>query len=163
MSVGIFPGKFQPFHNGHLLVVKGMMSSHARVVIAICHGEGMSDDDLFTKEQVQEMISSALLSEDILDAEIVFVSDCDEDGEWADKVLEAAGWPEQAKIWSSSDQVRALFEEVGKETQRVAPVPGIDGEEIHGWIRTGNTEWRTKIPGGAMDVVQDVADKLKEE
>mgnify|MGYP003982908835 CR=1 FL=1 len=160
MSVGIFPGRFQPFHNGHLLVVKGMMSSSSRTVIAICHGEGMGPDDLFTKLQVQEMISSALLSEDIIDAEIVFVSDCEENAEWADKLLEAAGWPEDAKVWSSSEEVRALFEELGKESQRVAPVPGIDGEEIRGWIKSGNTEWRTKLPGGAIDVVQNLVDSM---
>jgi nicotinamide-nucleotide adenylyltransferase len=158
MSVGIFPGKFQPFHNGHLLVVKGMMTASSRVVIVVCHGEEMGPDDLFSKMQVQEMISSALLSEDILDAEIVFVSDCDEDAEWADKVLEAAGWPEDGKVWSSSETVRALFEEIGKESQRVAPVPGIDGEEIRGWIKAGDTQWRSKLPAGAIDTVQNLVD-----
>lgn len=155
MSTCIFPGRFQPFHTGHLLVVKGMIKSCPRSVIVVCHEEEMGADDLFSQEQVREMISSALLSEDIVDAEIVFVADEDEDAEWADKVLEAAGNPEDVEVWSGNESVIKLFGDSGVSTKEIKKVPGHVGEEIRQLIRNKDSEWRTKVPGGSMNVIDD--------
>lgn len=159
MSICIFPGKFEPFHNGHMMVVQGMMKACGKAVIAVCRS---GDDHLFTEDEVREMVGAALLSEDIVDATIVMVPDCEDDQEWADKVIEAAEWPEDATIWSGKEEVREIFENMGYKTQRIAPVPGIDGEQLRDWIVAGDSAWREKVPGGAMDVVQNKVDALRE-
>ncbi|MDP2632044.1 MAG: adenylyltransferase/cytidyltransferase family protein [Candidatus Uhrbacteria bacterium] len=155
MSTCIFPGRFQPFHNGHLLVVQGMMKSCGRAVIVICTGGNDADKDLFTPEEVREMIGAALLSEDIVDANIVECSDSESDEEWADKILEAAGRPEEAVVWSGDEKVREIFEKMDIKTQKIVHVPGIVSAELREMLKTGDTEWRSKVPGGAMDVVWD--------
>jgi len=86
MSTCIFPGRFQPFHTGQLMVVQGMAQSCSKPVVVICHGDAR-DDDLFSVDDVREMISAALLAENIVDAMIVDVPDCESDDEWADRVL----------------------------------------------------------------------------
>ncbi|MBT4857445.1 adenylyltransferase/cytidyltransferase family protein [Candidatus Uhrbacteria bacterium] len=154
MSTCIFPGRFQPFHIGHLMVAKGMIKSCPNVVIVICSGDH-HDDDIFSTEKVREMISAALLEAEIMDATIAEVSDCTDDAEWADKVLEAAGWPEDPQIWSGDEAVRALFEGLEKRTQKISPVPGFVGKEIREMISGNDKNWRTKVPAGAMDVVYD--------
>jgi nicotinamide-nucleotide adenylyltransferase len=154
MSTSIFPGRFQPFHIGHLMVVKGMVKSSPNVVVVICSGDH-KDDDIFTPLQVREMISAALLDAEIMDATITEVEDCSDDAEWADKVLEAAGFPEEAQIWSGEESVRALFEANDISTQKISPVPGFVGEEIRKMITDSDSTWRSKIPSGAMDVVYD--------
>jgi nicotinamide mononucleotide adenylyltransferase len=155
MSTCIFPGRFQPFHTGQLLVAKGMVKSCARPVIVVCHEGDMGPDDLFTQEQVREMITSSLLNEDIVDAEIVFVQDEGEDSEWADKILEAAGHPEEDEIWNGNTHVLGVFKDAGVATKAIKPVPGHVGEEIRQLIKDKDSEWRAKVPGGSMNVIDN--------
>ena len=154
MNTCIFPGRFQPFHVGHLMVVKGMVKSCPNVTIVICFGD-RGDDDLFSTEQVREMITAALLDAEIMDATIAEVEDCSDDAEWADKVLEAAGFPENAQVWSGDEDVHALFEKIDVRTQKISPVPGFVGKEIRKMISSDDKEWRSKIPAGALDIVYD--------
>ncbi len=154
MSTCIFPGRFQPFHNGHLLVVKGMMKACGRAIIVICHEPGdKAEDDLFNREQVREMISATLLDDDIVDANIVMMADCESDDEWVDKVLEEAGRPEQPVVWSGNEGVLALFEKHNVGTKKIVPVPGIVGAELRKMIKDGDGEWREKVPSGARRVI----------
>ncbi|MFA6131322.1 MAG: adenylyltransferase/cytidyltransferase family protein [Patescibacteria group bacterium] len=152
MSVAIFPGKFEPFHNGHLLVVKGMAQTGNRIVIPICRDPKVKH--LFSEEEVREMISSALLAEDILDAELVTVEDAPDDGEWVDRILEAAGRPADAVVWSGNQAVRDLCETHHAQTKKIVPVPGIDSHEIRRWIETGSSEWREKVPDDVAQIIR---------
>lgn len=161
MSTCIFPGRFQPFHIGHLMVVKGMVKSCPNVTVVICTGDHR-DDDLFTPLQVREMITAALLEAEIMDATIAEVTDCSDDAEWADKVLEAAGFPEDAQIWSGDEAMRELFEKNEVRTQKISPVPGFVGEEIRKMISENDKDWRSKVPAGAMDVVYDKTQEGKQ-
>ena len=154
MSTGIFPGRFQPFHIGQLMVVQGMIKSCGNVVIAICHGHSKKDD-LFTVSEVREMISSSLLAEDIVDANIVEVSDFADDAEWVDALLEAAGNSEEVTLWTGDDDMKQIFKKAGLPIQNISLVPGFDGGEIRAMIASGNKEWRSKVPAGAIDVVYE--------
>lgn len=155
MATCIFPGRFQPFHEGHLLVVQGMMKVHGNAVIVICDGKyEPGADHPFTIAERHEMISAALLAADITDATIVDATDRPTHGEWVDAVLDAAGHPQEPLVWSGKDEVRAMFDERGVPTKKIVPVPGIDGEVIRDAIAAGNIEpVRSKIPAGAIDVV----------
>lgn len=161
MATCIFPGRFQPFHEGHLLVVQGMMKIHGNAIIAICEGKSESDADRpFTLAQRHEMISAALLSADILDATIVDVADKASHEEWIDAVLDAAGHPSEPLVWSGREDIRALFEARNIATKKIVHVPNIDGAAIREAIAKGDVEgWRKKIPAGAIDVVMAVVDK----
>lgn len=154
MSTCIFPGRFQPFHTGHLMVVQGMIKSCGQAVIVICHGNSRNDD-LFSVDEVREMISSALLAEDIVDANIIDVSDCADDVEWVDKILESAGRPESVKLWSGDEAMKKIFETAGFDIQNISLVPGFNGEEIRKMIQSQDKTWREKVPAGALDVVYD--------
>lgn len=155
MSTIIFPGRFQPFHNGHLMVVQGMMKVSENVVVVICDGHKNGDEDPFTLEQRREMLSAALLSANIMDATIAVVKDSESDEEWAHHVLDAAGNPAEPTVWSGNENVRKIFEAKGVATKKIVPVPGIVGEEIRKLIREKNAAWRSKIPAGALDVIEE--------
>jgi nicotinamide-nucleotide adenylyltransferase len=158
MSSCIFPGRFQPFHTGHLMVVQGMAQTCAKPIIVICHGN-KRDDDLFSVDQVRTMISASILEEGIADAMIVDVTDCESDDEWMDKILEVAGNPEDPKIWTGDEQIKAIFEKHNIEIQNIKPVPGFNGTEIREMILKKDMDWRKKVPGGSMEVIDDVCFK----
>jgi len=155
MSTCIFPGRFQPFHTGQLMVVQGMAQTCEKPIIVICHGSAR-EDDLFNVDQVREMISASLLEEGIVEATIVDVTDSDSNEEWADKVLEAAGNPVSPKIWSGDEEMKALFEKQGIEIQNIKPVPGFTGKDIREMIIKKDMSWRSKVPGGTMVVIDNV-------
>jgi nicotinamide-nucleotide adenylyltransferase len=161
MSTCIFPGRFQPFHEGHLLVVQGMMKIHGNATIAICDGKHESGaDHPFTMAQRREMISAALLDANIMDATIVEVTDRPTHEAWVDAVLDAAGHAQDPLVWSGKEDVRAMFEAKSIPTKKIVPVPGIDGEVIRSAIAKGSIDSvRSKIPAGAIDVVMDVMGK----
>ena len=158
MSTCIFPGRFQPFHEGHLLVVQGMMKIHGNATIVICDGKHeRGADHPFTIAQRHEMISAALLGADITEATIVDVTDRPTHEAWVDAVLDAAGHPQDPLVWSGKEDVRAIFEAKNIATKKIVPVPGIDGEAIRSAIANGKIDSvRAKIPAGAIDVVMNV-------
>jgi nicotinamide-nucleotide adenylyltransferase len=155
MSTCIFPGRFQPFHEGHLLVIQGMMKIHGNATIVICDGKhDAGADHPFTMAQRREMISAALLSADITDATIVEVTDRPTNEAWVDAVLDASGHPQEPLVWSGKGEIRAMFQQKGISTKTIVPVPGIDGDEIRKAIAEGRADQiRKKIPAGAIDVV----------
>lgn len=155
MPTCIFPGRFQPFHEGHLLVVQGMMKVHGNATIVICDGKHETGaDHPFTMAQRREMISAALLAADITEATIADVTDRPSNEAWVDAVLDAAGHPKDPLVWSGKDDVRAMFEEKDIATKKIVPVPGIDGDVIRRAIAEGKIDAiRSKIPAGAIDVV----------
>ncbi len=155
MPTCIFPGRFQPFHEGHLLVVQGMMKIHGNATIVICDGKSEPGADRpFTIAERREMISAALLADDITDATIVDVTDRPTVDDWIDAVIDAAGHPQDALVWSGRDDVRAAFEARGFATKKIVHVPNIDGAAIREAILAGNVDAvRSKIPAGAIDVV----------
>ena len=161
MATCIFPGRFQPFHEGHLLVVQGMMKIHGNATIVICDGKHEHGaDHPFTIAQRREMISAALLAADITDATIADATDRPTHGEWVDAVLDVAGHPQDPLVWSGKDDVRAMFEEKGIPTKKIVPVPGIDGEVLRTAIAAGDINAvRAKLPAGAIDVVMTVMEK----
>ncbi|MCR4312536.1 MAG: adenylyltransferase/cytidyltransferase family protein [Candidatus Uhrbacteria bacterium] len=156
MSTCIFPGRFQPFHEGHLMVVQGMVKTSNSVYIVICEGK---DDGPFTASQRREMISAALLAVDIMDASIVEVVDKKTDVEWMDAVLDVCGNPTDPQIWSGNDEVRAMFETKGVATKKIVHVPNRVSTEIRALIEKRDPSWRAKIPAGAVDVIEDAISK----
>lgn len=159
MPTCIFPGRFQPFHEGHLLVVQGMMKACGNVTIVICDEGKQGQDSPFTVDQRREMISAALLARDIMDATIMVVKDGGEDEQWARRVLDECGNPSDAYVWSGREEVREVFEKLGVQTKKVVPVPGISSDDIRAKMRDGNADWRKHIPSGAIDVAMEVVKK----
>ncbi len=157
MPTPLFPGRFQPFHTGHLLVIQGMVKAVGNPIIVICDPAKVQPegDDLFTLEERREMISAALLSADIMDATIVACKDAENDADWVKYVLDAAEKRNDVVMWSGREEIRAAFEAAGIPTKKIVPVPGIAGETLRAQMRAGDGEWRKKVPAGALDVIDD--------
>jgi nicotinamide-nucleotide adenylyltransferase len=151
----LFPGRFQPFHKGHMLVVQGMRKMCGKIVIAICSSDKSGDaENPFTAEERRDMIQRALQGEDIIPAfDVVFVTvpDMADDEAWAKAVLAQAG--EIHQVWTGNDTVKAAFEKVGTEIKTIKPVPGISSTEIRKRIKEGG-DWQALVP-------EEVASSIK--
>ena len=153
----LFVGRFEPFHNGHLLVVKGMTKVCGRIVIAI----GSSDkkktvDDPFSSEERIEMIQAALQDADIIPAfDITFIEvpDMKEDAAWTKKVLELSGTVHM--VWSGNEAVKKCFAESGLEIKTIKEVPGISGTEVRRRMKAGE-DWKSLVPKAVAETISRI-------
>ncbi len=152
----LFPGHFQPLHNGHLLVIKGMVKACPKTTIVISE----KSEQLFSTEKVREMITGALMEEGIMDAGIAVVKEGTDPEAWADAVVGVAEGDE-VTVWSGDPEVLALFEGRGVATKKIVPVPGILSETIREQILAGDSAWRSSVPGSTLDPVMDFIDARK--
>lgn len=158
----LFIGRFQPFHNGHLMVVQGMRKVCERIII----GVGSTDEPTslthpFSAAERHEMISAALLDADIPDADIYDLPDTASDAEWVDAVLRVTG-PIDV-VWTGNEQVETLFAEKGIKVQKIKEVPGVSGTLVRERILSGG-DWDALVPDGVASVMRriDAAGRLRD-
>lgn len=143
----LFVGRFQPFHNGHLLVVKGMAKVCSKIVIGIgsSNKQGTAEDP-FTAEERRDMIQRALQGVDVIpNSDVVFVNLPDEkdDKEWTKHVLEAVG-PIDV-VWTGNAWTKKCFEEAGVAVKEIKEVPGISSTEVRKRIKD-ESDWIELVP-----------------
>ena len=152
-----FPGRFQPFHTGHMLVVEGMTKVCGKIIIGIGSSEESgTEENPFSAQERKEMIQRALQAKNLIpvfDINFVDLPDKATDEEWADHVMEIVG--DVDKVWTGQDDIKACFE--GKlEIQNIAHVPGIDSEEIRKMIASGDKVWKEKVPSEVASAIAEL-------
>ncbi len=153
----LFIGRFQPYHIGHHMVIKGMTKLCKKIVI----GVGSSDkfgtaENPYAAQERKEMIQQALQDEDIIPLfDVVFVNlpDHNDDAQWTQHVLEQVGPIDQ--VWTGNEWTKKCFE--GKvEIKDIKEVPGISSTEIRKMIKSKNQDWKIKVPAAVVLAVQDL-------
>ncbi len=148
MTTPFFPGRFQPFHRGHLLVLQGMVKTMGSPIIVLCDPlrPNTCDEDLFTLEERREILTEVLLHEGIVDATIVTCKDAHDDADWVTFLLDAGEKGRDIVVWSGSSLVRELCGRVGIATKTIVPVPGIQPEALRESLRLGTALWKKDVP-----------------
>lgn len=153
----LFVGRFQPFHRGHLLVVKGMTKVAGKVVIAIGSSDApKSAENPFTAAERREMIQRALQDEDIIpnfDVTIIDVPDMPEDADWTKKCLELS--EEVHQVWTGNEWTQKCFEAQGIEVKSIKEVPGISATEVRARMKSGG-DWRSLVPAEVASYLSEI-------
>src|SRR3989339_1388915 len=91
----LFLGRFQPYHIGHHLVIKGMTKLCKKIIIGIGSSQiSGTAENPYTAQERKEMIQQALQDEDIIPLfDVVFVNlpDHEDDVQCTHHVLEHFG------------------------------------------------------------------------
>ena len=132
MKRSLFIGRFQPFHLGHLSVVKEAIASCDQLIIGIGSAEqSYLPDNPFTAGERFELIDSALREEGV-DASkycILPVRNINNYALWPNHVDVLV--PEYDRVYTGSKIVKQLFERQGKhEIVDVKMLNGICGAEV---------------------------------
>ena len=145
MTAGLFIGRFQPFHNGHLSAVKQILEQNDKIIIGIGSSQYKhTKDNPFTAEERKEMIQKTLDDEGIKDYEIIFTPDIHNDEKWAAHVESLC--PNFNIVYTNSEHTRKCFEILNKY-----PIKGIEKEfdisstEIRKRIKEGE-DWDELVP-----------------
>jgi len=83
----LFIGRFQPFHNGHLKVIKSILKKGGKITIVIAGPKKIDEKNPFSFSERERMIRDVLKEEGIKDYRICKVVDVDDDEKWIKKIL----------------------------------------------------------------------------
>ena len=157
-DISLFIGRFQPFHNGHLSVLKGMVKVSKKVFIGIgsseVHG---TPDDPFTREERREMIQRALQEVNIIPLyDVVFINlpDMGEDTEWAKMCLDVCE-NQVTAVWTGNEWTKKTFEGTGVRIQDIKEVPNISATEVRRRMKAGE-DWKSLVPPAVVDYIVEI-------
>lgn len=87
MTTALFVTRAQPFHRGHLKVVKDILRRNDRIIIAIGSAQAKNTEkNPFSAREREEMISRALNAVKIKNYEIIRVPDLYDDQAWVSRI-----------------------------------------------------------------------------
>lgn len=160
---GLFIGRFQPFHNGHLAVVKQIAEECGSVMVGVgsAQKERELSDPLSGGERI-EMIERVLDAEGIPSYEIYPVPDIGCYPAWTHYVK--AILPPFDCIYGNSSVVLDLFERTSIETKEVEEIrrDEYSGTEIRERIVEGEG-WHHLVPDEVVEYLEeiDMKERLK--
>lgn len=152
---GLFIGRFQPFHKGHLEVVKKMHEECDTVIIGVgsAQVERETSDPLSGGERI-EMIRRTLKNK-INNFEIYPIPDIECYPAWTHYVK--AILPPFDRVYASSEIVLKLFKNTRIETVEIEKIQRdkYSGTEIRERIRDGEA-WRDLVPEEVAEFLEEI-------
>jgi nicotinamide-nucleotide adenylyltransferase len=155
---GLFVGRFQPFHNGHMQVIKDVLRENGEIIIVIGSAQYSHRlDNPFTAGERATMVRLALDEAKIPVAKtwIIPVADVHVHTLWVAKVVGYT--PKFSVVYSNEPLTRRLFMEAG---YKVKSIPfhkrGVySSTEIRQRMLT-NKDWKTLVPKSVATYIQEI-------
>jgi len=154
MKRGIFIGRFQPFHLGHLDVVEEMAKAHDldELVIGIGTAQiGYTAYNPFTADERELMIRRSMKIDKPY--QIVKINDINDFPKWVSHVESSC--PEFHVVYSGNTIVKDLFEEKGYEVRTLKGPKKMSATEVRQMIINGKG-WKDFLPQGTIDTILEI-------
>ncbi|MFW6376024.1 MAG: nicotinamide-nucleotide adenylyltransferase [Thermoplasmatota archaeon] len=152
---GLIIGRFQPFHKGHLEIIKDISKECNKVIIGVgsAQKEREYNDPLSGGERI-DMIQNTLDNRDI-NYKIYPVPDIDCYPAWPSYVKSIL--PPFEKVYANSSVVRKLFKNTSIETVKVDEInrDEFSGTEIRKRIREGE-KWKHLVPNEVSEYLEEI-------
>ncbi|UCD93220.1 MAG: nicotinamide-nucleotide adenylyltransferase [Methanobacteriota archaeon] len=152
----MFVGRFQPFHNGHLFMVRKILEDLDRVIIGIGSAQhSHTPRNPYTSSERQSMIERALEGENIRSYEIVLIEDVGEHSLWVPYVESLV--PRFGVIFSNDPLTVRLFREKGYEVREL-PLERREeysGTELRRRMSSGE-DWEHLVPDAVADYISEL-------
>ena len=149
-------GRFQPFHKGHLEVIRTIARECDHVTIGIGSAQfSHTQENPFTAGERHLMISRALQDEGLSNYFLVPIVDVNRYAIWVAHVVSLV--PPFRAVYSNNALTRRLFGEAGFEV-RASPLFNrqvSSGTEIRRRI-VGGEEWENLVPEATVKVIEEV-------
>jgi nicotinamide-nucleotide adenylyltransferase len=156
MDRGLFLGRFQPFHLGHLGAARRLAAQHDELILAIGSANvSHTAANPFTGGERVEMARAALAEAGIGNVVVVPVPDVGRNALWVAHVASLV--PRFQVLYSNNPLPARLFMEAG---YKVAPVPFVERGRFEGTrIRDGigrGAAWRDLVPPAVARLIDEM-------
>jgi nicotinamide-nucleotide adenylyltransferase len=152
---GFFIGRFQPFHDGHLQIIREIASEVDELVVGIgSAGNSHTERNPFTAGERIMMITKTLESLDIT-TYTVPIEDLNRNSVWVSHVQSMS--PRFDVAYSNNPLVIQLFAEAGVEVRQTTMFNRDDlkGSEIRTRMIEGDG-WEQRVPGAVVEVIDEI-------
>ncbi len=157
MTIALFIGRFQPFHNGHLWAVKEILKKSDKVIIGIGSSQYQKTAvNPFSSAQRKEMIKETLRSESISSYAIFEIPDLHSDNEWVSHVCRII--PGFDVVFTGSPLSKRLFTEKGFVVESLPRHKNISASEVRLRIHKG-LEWKSMVPAPVAGILEQIGAK----
>ncbi len=149
-------GRFQPFHNGHLEIVKQILESGESLIIGIGSAQySHTMKDPFTAGERHLMISSSLEAEGVYNFYLVPIEDVNSNPLWVAHV--EALTPKFDTIYTNNPLVTRLFYEAGYNAKSVPMVNRgrWSGTRIREKMVKGE-DWTGDVPKEVVSIIKEI-------
>ena len=161
---GLFIGRFQPFHKGHLEVIKEMASQVEKLIICIGSAQvSHTYEDPFTAGERHLMISESLNQAGIDNYYLIPIVDLNRLSVWVAHVKSLV--PPFDAIYTNNGLTARLFRDAGIEVRKPC-LYDRDKYSGKGVRKTmaDNGDWQSLVPEGTIRVIEEIdgATRVKE-
>lgn len=151
--IGLFIGRFQPFHNGHLEVVKRALKEAKHLIIVVAVPLQKTKKDPFSAEERKDMVEQALHSEGIKGFSLYVVNDIPSDGEYASHVRQFV--PNFSVVYVGENKLNErLFKEAGFKVVSSERYFGISSTKVREDMLRNGSEWKKMVPKAVVGYVE---------
>lgn len=153
--IGLFVGKFQPFHKGHLETVKYILGecSQAKLVIGSSQYHGTAQNP-FSLQEREEMISRALSEAQLTNCTLGSMEDVHNFPLWADLLAEK--FKPFDTVYTRNMLVAGILKEKGIPTRQQPKFGEVCGTEIRRRMKAGEP-WAELVPPAVASYVESLA------
>ena len=158
-STGLLIGRFQPFHNGHLWLIKHALKFIDKLVIGIGSANVQDKNNSFTYKERKKMVKEVVRREFVVAAhfnslvtKIVPLDDFHNDEKWFQNTLRQTG--PVAVVIGNNEWVNGIFEKRGYPILRVGYYKRylLEGEKIRELMKTGRS-WQKRVPDYLVGII----------
>ena len=161
MTTGLFIGRFQPFHKGHLQDIKDAIKEVDELIIAIGSSQfSHTEENPFSVEERIEMIEDTLIKNNISNYTLFPVPDIGDDEKWIEHVKVIV--PEFDIVFTGNELTEKLFIEKNYKVKKVNLMKGINGTTIRDKI-IKNQDWQELVPEQVKDFIEknNIVERIK--
>ena len=151
----LFIGRFQPFHKGHLKIIREASKNYNKVIIGIGSSQyNNTDENPFTDEERKEMIYKTLKKEEIENYKIVNIPDIHNPPKWVDHVVSIVS--DFDVVLSNNDFTKKLFLEKGYKVKntKLFEKERYSGKVIRDKIRK-DEKWDDLVPEEVLKIIKN--------
>ena len=153
--IALFVGRFQPFHLGHLSVIKDILKENDKIIIVIGSAqESRTKKNPFSTEERKEMIERTLKALDIKNYEIFCARDFFNDNLWTENIKKHCKFD---RAYSRNTHVLKCFKEGGIKAKlhKLYNRDILSGTEIRKRMLEGK-EWEKLVPEKVAEYLKGI-------
>ncbi len=152
----LFVGRFQPFHLGHLSMVKLLVGEFDEVVVILGSSQASHTvENPFSLEERTRMIRESLQAEGVEAVQIVPLRDLGDHAAWLRELVILA--PTFEAVVSHDAATRHIFSEAGYPVldRALRDREVLSGTEVRRRMRTGQ-EWDELVPTAVQVIIREL-------
>ena len=152
-------GRFQPFHKGHLSVIKYILNEVDDLIVIIAASQqSHQPKNPFTAGERYDMIHNSLIEElkDITRVIIIPANDVNDNGLWVAHITRLV--PKFDIVYTNNPHTRYLFEQARKEvkTPPLYEREDYSAQHVRELMRKGNNTWKKLVPTAVIKVIEEI-------